>query len=498
MNYYKTFVVIFIFLSANLLPVNPYEAKVLYKEQVEENVYFEDPIKTDFTFDDLVSLSQESNLKGSLKEKLENHLSMVYVINRNNELPLTKPYLRVAQWNIKRGFNINEIKEIFSASNDFGSRHSQKLRKKAKKRFLDELNALSNAEIICLNEVDIGLPRTKYKNIALEVANPLKWNIAYVTEFVEVGPLFKKLSVDKSLYKGLHGNVIISKYPIVSAEVIRLPNFFDWYSEEIKKRQSPIEHFRKLGAMAIFDERILHGEVRHGGRNALVADIKLPNDKIITVINTHFEDRAYPDQRLKQLTYLLEKIKDKKTPVVLAGDFNTCTSDTKPTSFQKEVEKRIRDPHFIARSIGSSFIPGLSFGYGPIAVAVSKLLQYKDPFFPNIPVIFPNHERKFYKYLKVFKFSDNYGFDLCGEKERSYKRKGGLLSCSNQRHWKGFKSTYKFEKPRIIAYFKLDWFFVKPIGNNFLPYNGRTFKTLNRIIKGGISDHNPITVDLKI
>ena len=216
------------------------------------------------------------------------------------------------------------------------------------------------------------------------------------------------------------------------------------------------------------------------------------------MVSAHLEDRAYSDERLKQFKYVLEKIKYKKTPVIVTGDFNTSTTDTKPTSVKKEVVKRIRDPHFVLRAVGCPFIPGLPVVSALAAVPISKLLQYKDPFFPSIPIIFPNHERKFYTYLKKFKFSDGNAFDLSGDKKRSSNGRRGLLANSNQRHWKGFKSTFKLEEPRIIAYFKLDWFFVKPIGKHFMPFNGKTLKTLNYSFKGLLSDHNPITVDINL
>ena len=347
-----------------------------------------------------------------------------------------------------------------------------------------------------MNELDIGMPRTKYKNILLELNDSLKWNYAYTTEFVEVGPLFQKKKVDEALYKGLHGNAIISKFPIVSAQVVRIPNEYDWYRKEVIKHQPPLEHIRHFGAMAIFSEKIEYKEVRHGSRNALVADIKLPNDQIITVVSTHLEDRAYADKRLKQFKYLLESLKDKKTPVVLSGDFNTSTTETIPTSLKKEVVKRVRDPHFILRAVATPFIPGLPIVSALAAVPISKLFQYKDPFFPSIPIMFPNHERKFYIYLKKFKFNDGNTFDLSGDKKRSSNGRRGLLANSNQRHWKGFKSTFKLEEPRLIAYFKLDWFFIKPVGKHFTPFNGKTLKTLNYSFKGHLSDHNPITVDI--
>ncbi len=473
---------------------NPIE--VTYKEHVEKNIYI--PPISELTFNNLVDLSKTAEPTGDLKLKLEKQLSMVFIVNRKYDASLNKPYVRIGQWNIKRGFNVLAIKDVLNNAKDYESKHKNDVRKKKQTLFQDELNTFTNSDIICLNEVDVGMPRTNYENIAAEIADSLGWNYVFSTEFIELGPIFQNLKIDKEQYAGLHGNLIISKFPIVSAKVIKLPDFYDWYRDEVHKKQSPLEHFRKFGAKKIFSETIVPKEVRHGGRNVIIADIKLPNDKIITVVSTHLEDRAYPDQRLAQFKYLLDNIKNIKTPVILAGDFNTSTTDTKPTSSKKEVEKRIRDPHFILRQavfIPVPFVPGVG---GLAAITVSKLLQYKDPFFPNIPIIFPNHERKLYTSLKKFQFSDGGTFDLSGDKKNSYRGKKGLLSNSNQRHWKGFKSTYKFEKPRVIAYFKLDWFFVKPIGNHFKPFNGRTLATLNKSLKGGISDHNPITVDIRL
>lgn len=472
---------------------------ITYKQRVDKSVYKDElfPI-SNLTFEDLKKLAKNSEIESNLEKKLNEQLSMVYVVNRMYESELDKPFLRVSHWNIKRGFNVSAIKEILLSPNNYHVKYFSKVRSREKMNFTKELNAFSSSDIFCLNEADIGLPRTDYKNIVSELADQAGWNYAYATEFIELGPLFLNENVDKDLYKGLHGNAIISKFPIVSSKVIRLPNFYDWYKFEIKEKQSPLEHFRKFGAMAIFEEQILHREVRRGGRNALIVNIKLPNNEIVTVVSTHFEDRAYPDWRLKQFTYLLDNLKDVKTPVILAGDFNTSTTDTMPTSLKKEVEKRIRDPHFFLRQAAFLPVPFVPVVGGVASVTFSKLLQYKDPFFPNIPILFPNHERKFFNCLKTFTFSDGNKFDLRGNKANSSNGKAGLLANSNQRHWKGFKSTFKLEKPRIIAYFKLDWFFIKPLSERFRPFNAMTLKTLNRSYKDGISDHNPITVDIRL
>ncbi|MBI3308316.1 MAG: endonuclease/exonuclease/phosphatase family protein [Candidatus Melainabacteria bacterium] len=491
-----SFFLILVILTSSA-PIN--SSTSVLKQRVEKNVKLKmQEIISGLTFDELVELSKTSKPNLQLKAKLDEHLSTIYIVNRNNGHKLDKPYIRIADFNIYRGYTISQIKEILLNPKSYEKKYIQNVKRRNRKNFKDELYTLTETDILCINEADIGLPRTEYKNTVAELSDALNWNYAYATEYIELGAIVQMHNIDRDLYKGLHGNVILSKFPIISAEVIRLPEQYDWYRNEIKPKQPPLEHIRKFAALSIFSERILPREVRHGTRNALITDIQLPNDQIVTVVLTHLEDRAYSDERLEQFQYLLRHVKDKKTPVILTGDFNTSTTDTKPTSVKKEIHKRVRDPHFIARAVAVPFLPGISAVSGAVAVPCSKLLQYKDPFFLSIPVVFPNHERKFYATLKDFRFSDGNVFDLSGDKTKSSNGRGGLLANSNQRHWKGFKSTFKLEKPRIIAYFKLDWFFVKPVGNHFVPFNGKTLKTLNYSFKGHLSDHNPITVDLKL
>lgn len=472
------------------------ELPPVFKEQIETNVYLDEI--SGFTTDELKSLAFTYKPEGELKKKLQEHLSMVFVVNRKFNTELNRPYIRIAEWNVERGFHIDEIKEIFLNSESYKNTYTKNIAQRHKKDFEIELKDFKESDVLCLHEVDIGMPRTKYKNIAKDFSDSLGWNYAYSTEFVEVGPLFTMSMIEEDKYKGLHGSVIVSKFPIVSTKKIVLPQCYDWYKEETKKHTSPVEYLRRGLAVSLFDEKIMKREVRHGDRHAIVADIKLPNDEIITVASTHFEDRAFPDCRLKQFKFLLEELKNKTTPVVLAGDFNTSTTDTKPTSVNKEVFKRVRDPDFLARAAATVAVPGLPILSGLAAITASKLIQYKDPSYPHIPVVFPNHERKFFLYMKEFQFADGSKFDISGDKDRSSNGKAGLLANSNERHWKGFKSTYRLEEPRIIAYFKLDWFFVKPLGERYRPFNGRTLKTLSKSVKGGLSDHNPITVDIEI
>ena len=452
------------------------------------------------SYSDLVKLTKEITPNSFLYFRLQRQLNTPYIANKmfftQNSVHIIHPYLRIAQWNIQRGFNINAIKNILRNKYGYYYSYRNNIDHNLQNNFKKELEDFSKSDIISLNEVDIGMPRTGYKNIVWEIAHTLNYNYAFATEFIELSPIIYKQNLNPLRYLGLHGNAILSRYPIKSARILRLPEYYKWYEEEIK-RKSPLESVRRLGAKDIFQEEITKSEVRRGGRSALIADIELPNKEIITVISTHLEDRCFPDKRFNQFKYLLSNLAYLKRPVVLTGDFNTTTTDSAPASLTKEFVKRIRDPHYLARQAVLAAVPvGLPGVANLVSFGLSKALQYKDPAALSIPVICPNQEKKIFNYLKDFRFADGEGFDTNGNRSSNGKR--GFLANSNERQLKGFESTFKFTEPRVIAYFKLDWFFVKPKGNRFKPYNGQTLQLVNHAYPGMISDHEPIIVDLSL
>ncbi len=483
-----------IFLSIILIVFIPFyfRDKLVYKILEEK----EQPISY-LSFDDLLKLRNNVRPSGNLSHKLQKQLATPYIYNysASEKNQIYRSYLRLAHWNIQRGLNLDVIKALLSDHQSYYYSYKKNIDKDKLEKFKNELDTFVNSDIISLNEVDIGIPRTKYKNVVSELAETLHYNYAFATEFVELDPLLgKKIKVDPEKYLGLHGNAVLSKFPIHSAKIIRLPECYKWYEAETGHK-SPIEHIRRFSAKTVFKQQIVD-EVRHGSRCALIADIELPTKEIVTVVSTHLEDRCYPSGRFKQTQVVFENIKHLNRPVIVAGDFNTSTTDAAPISVKKEIIKRLRDPHFIARQAAIAAVPGIPVASNFVAIAISKALQYKDPAAPSIPVLFPNQERRLFKYVKDFKFIDGEKFDLRGDK--SSNGKTGLLANSNERQLKGFESTFKFEKPRIIAYYKLDWLFVKPKAGRFEPYNGQTLQLLNHAYDGRISDHEPMTVDLAL
>jgi endonuclease/exonuclease/phosphatase family metal-dependent hydrolase len=99
-----------------------------------------------------------------------------------------------------------------------------------------------------------------------------------------------------------------------------------------KSRSSP-----RWSAQKLFQERV-ERELRHGGRMALIADVSVPDLPTgrATVVAAHLENKCPPACRLRQMQALLAGMKEDQNPVVLAGDFNTTSSDNTPTSVRNE------------------------------------------------------------------------------------------------------------------------------------------------------------------
>lgn len=134
-----------------------------------------------------------------------------------------------------------------------------------------------------MNELDFGMKRTGYRDVARNLAAALRTNYAYGVEFVEVDPVFdldtehihlpdaqqdarlqQDLRVDRERYRGLYGNAVLSRYPIRRVRILRLPVCYDWYGKE-SQGAAKLEQARRWSAHKLFEERIAR-QVRHGGR----------------------------------------------------------------------------------------------------------------------------------------------------------------------------------------------------------------------------------------
>lgn len=195
-----------------------------------------------------------------------------------NAKPRLENFLRITHWNIERGKHLDTIVELFNSH-----------------------PILKASDIISLNEVDLGMSRSKNLNIAFELGQRLGMHAAYVAEFIELTKgIGQELAVAGDNQESLHGNAILSRYPIRSVKAVRLPSCFDTYQ---------------------FSEK------RYGERVALIAEIEVKN-QVIWLVNTHLEVRYIPLCRAAQFSTILDTLETLPTtnnPIIIAGDLNVGT-----------------------------------------------------------------------------------------------------------------------------------------------------------------------------
>lgn len=187
--------------------------------------------------------------------------------------------LRVAAWNIERGFHIPEARAL-----------------------LDTIGA----DIALLSEVDLGMARTGNHHVVAELAHDTGAGYIYGVEFVETGrgsPREALLNPHLSNAASLHGNAILSRLRLVDAFLVRLDDGGVWYDGKSGERQRRI-----------------------GYRNAILARIA-DAPKRLWVASIHLESSSDADDRATQVRRLIAAIEQRvgNDAVILGGDFNTNT-----------------------------------------------------------------------------------------------------------------------------------------------------------------------------
>jgi endonuclease/exonuclease/phosphatase family metal-dependent hydrolase len=507
------------------------------------------------TYEEIVQLYQQADPPPPVRDKLKKLLTTPFVRNNASDAGKTplKPssaemgsFLRVVQWNIERGLEFDAIRFAFSDPKQFNALMEDKGSKATESergRIREQIGLLEQADLLVLNEVDWGMNRTLFRNVAAELADRLGMNYAYGVEFVEVDPITmgidqqvivrevaeayadphdsraemiehvkQVMKPDPERYRGMHGTAILSRYRL---ENVRLIPFVvqghDWYADE-KKVSIALKAEGKVSA-AVFKEQLIR-QVRRGGRMMLIADIAdpgLPSGKV-TVVATHLEDVTTPAKRQQQLEEILDKIADIDHPVILAGDMNTSTHTGVPISVTRALKQRFGNGKWWAEEGTTEalrYATPVGWAYDVSLGLIGFTRKVNDPTRRSIPLMGENPEAKFFSMLEKFQFTDGNTFDFRGDKEHSSNGRTGKLANSNERGEKGFVPTNELGKTYgPIGRYKLDWIFVRPTEltrpnrtseeSRFAPQHGRTLSELNHSIPERVSDHNPISVDLPL
>ncbi len=212
------------------------------------------------TFPELVSLSKDPTPEGALKKKVEavfhtpiisNEAWFAGVRPRHLHDVRLGQFMRVASWNIEKSLHVPEAIQVFTSRIDFEKMIDLEKAAPGSKELkvaLRQRDRLAEADILILQEMEIGVKRSGYLNAAAEMAEALQMNYAYGTQYLEVDPVNLGLETllyeegqpdleameyyreDPERYKGLFGSAVLSRYPIKSVELKPLKTQpYDWY-----------------------------------------------------------------------------------------------------------------------------------------------------------------------------------------------------------------------------------------------------------------------------
>ncbi len=494
-----------------------------------------------FSYQELVALGEQEITDPALAAKLHTLLTTPFINNEayfNGTKPLRPdlkgmgPSLRLVEWNIERGIELDKMKLLLTDKQAFinqvhADASSNTNPEKAKDDVLRaQMDVLQSADVLVLNEVDWGMKRSDYRAVVKDLADALKMNWAYGVEFVEVDPkilgtqsfanvknpdeqkeLEELFSVDKSRLLGLHGTAILSRYPLRDVKLVPFQFVaYDWYNSE--KKYGQLEAGKRKGASLVFGEEIVR-EVRRGGRTNLIATIDVPDlpGGQLTIVAAHLENRTTPKRRVKQMDEILDFIKPIPHPVVVAGDMNTTGADGTVLSIKSAVLKKLSDPSYWATK-GVKYATGVGFGMDIAGLAFKTTKFQSDPTASGVPLLAANPEQGLFKELNKFRFDDQMRFDYRGDADLSVLGRAGTLGNSNERGSKGFMTTFGLPRTLgIVGKYRLDWIFVKGYlkddpksadSYRFAPRFARTMNEANDAFDNPLSDHAAISVDLPI
>ena len=185
-----------------------------------------------------------------------------------------KSCYRVIAWNLERGIQYEAQLEAFRS-------HPY----------------LKSGDVFLLTETDLGMARSRNRAVAQELARELGMYYAFIPCYLNLAKgSGVEYHVEGENELGLHGNAILSRYPIRRVQPIPLRNGIDKMSGR---------------------------EKRLGHQHALAAEIDFPNYGI-TAVCVHLDTQSSQRHRRDQVRDILDGLKTDR-PVVLGGDWNTTT-----------------------------------------------------------------------------------------------------------------------------------------------------------------------------
>lgn len=222
------------------------------------------------------SALEKSSLYARLRPGIERVLGAVVQEDLAPPPRKVRPSIRATAWNIERGLRLQGIT-----------------------RALREHPVLRDSDILLLTELDYGMARTANRFVAQEIARELGLNYVFAVCYVN---LEKGSGLEKQIAgtnaQALHGNALFSRYPLLHAHSLPLPNGKD---------------------------KLKGKEKRLGCQRAVIATVAHPLGPV-RAVSLHLDAHSSQRHRRDQVKVILDHLeKLPPLPVLMGGDWNTTT-----------------------------------------------------------------------------------------------------------------------------------------------------------------------------
>lgn len=198
-------------------------------------------------------------------------------------IPSARAQYRFVAWNVERGIELD---------GQIDALHSHPY--------------LREADVLLLTETDLGMARSRNRNVAQEIARALGFHYAFVPCYLNLAKgsgLEYHAEGENDL--ALHGNAIVSRYPLRNVRAVFLKNGFD---------------------------KMAGREKRLGRQAAVIADVEYPNFTV-TAVSSHLDANSSQRHRAQQMRDILNGLDrldardgvEGRVPAVIGGDWNTTT-----------------------------------------------------------------------------------------------------------------------------------------------------------------------------
>ena len=217
----------------------------------------------------------------TLRREIEEVLRRVVREDLAPAEPPSRSFVRATAWNIERGLNLEGLLSVFQ-----------------------EHPVVRESDILLLTELDWGMARTNNRFVAREIASGLGFNFGFSTCYIALN---KGSGLETSMpgenTQALHGNALLSRFPLSEVHSIALPN-----GKDLMKGK----------------------EKRLGCQRAVVATIHHPSGDFLAV-SLHLDAHSSQKHRWRQMKVILDHLQTLRPslPVLIGGDWNTSTYDSR-------------------------------------------------------------------------------------------------------------------------------------------------------------------------